>query len=45
MDMDEISGLLERIRDTHAIKFLDYDIAFKGICPKCREKIKEKQHG
>ena len=45
VDMDEISGLLERIRDTHGIKFLDYDIAFKGICPKCREKIKEKQHG
>ena len=25
--------------------FVDYDISFKGICPKCREKVKEEQHG
>jgi len=24
---------------------VDYDISFKGICPKCREKVKEEQHG
>ena len=38
VDMDEISDLLERIHNTHGIEFLDYDISFKGICPKCKEK-------
>ena len=45
VDMDEIPNLLERIHDTHGIVYLDYDISFKGICPKCREKVKEEQHG
>ena len=31
-------NLLERIHNTHGIEFVDYDISFKGICPKCREK-------
>ena len=43
--MDQIPNLLERIHNTHGIKFVDYDISFKGICPKCREKVKEEQHG
>ena len=38
-------NLLERIHNTHRIEFVDYDISFKGICPKCREKVKEEQHG
>ena len=38
VDMDEIPDLLERIHNTHGIEFVDYDISFKGICPKCREK-------
>ena len=42
VDMDEIPDLLERIHNTHGIEFLDYDISFKGICPKCREKIVKK---
>ena len=37
VDMDEIPDLLKRIHDTHGIKYLDYDISFKGICPKCRK--------
>lgn len=41
MDMDEIPNLLEKIHNTHGIKFVDYDILFKGICLKCREKEKE----
>ena len=45
VDMDEIPDLLERIHNTHGIEFLDYDISFKGICPKCREKVKEEKHG
>ena len=42
VDMDEMPNLLERIHDTHGIEYLDYDISFKGICPKCR---KEGLHG
>ena len=38
-------AMLERIHNTHGIEFVDYDISFKGICPKCREKVKEEQHG
>ena len=41
VDMDEIPDLLERIHNTHGIEFVDYDISFKGICPKCREKIRK----
>ena len=37
VDMDEIPDL---IHDTHGIEFLDYDISFKGICPKCRKEAK-----
>ncbi len=40
VDMDQIPDLLERIHNTHGIEFVDYDISFKGICPKCREKVK-----
>ena len=42
VDMDEVPDLLKRIRDTHGMEFLDYDISFKGICPKCRKKVREK---
>lgn len=45
VDMDQIPDLLERIHNTHGIEFVDYDISFKGICPNCREKVKEEQHG
>ena len=41
VDMDEVDGLIEAIRDTNGIEFLGYDISFKGVCPKCRRKIKE----
>lgn len=40
VDMDAITDLMEKIHDTHGIKFLSYDITFKGICPKCKEKSK-----
>ena len=43
VDMDEILGLLEKIHDTHGTDFLEYDILFKGICPKCQKKIKDGQ--
>ncbi len=41
VDMDEVEGLIDEIRDTHGTEFLGYDISFKGICPKCGRKIKE----
>ena len=36
VDIDEIPGLMERIRDPHGMKFLSYDIMFKAICPACQ---------
>ena len=36
VDMDEIPGLIERIRDPHGMQFLSYDIMFKAICPACQ---------
>ncbi len=44
VDMDEIPDLLEKIHNTHGMEFLEYDISFKGVCPKCSAKIKEAQH-
>ncbi len=38
VDMDVITDLEDRIRDTHGMEFLSYDISFKGVCPACREK-------
>jgi len=40
VDMDEVCGLLEKIRDQHGCEILEYDILFKGICPKCQEEEK-----
>lgn len=37
VDMDEIPDIMSRIKDTHGMKFLEYDIVFKGICPECEE--------
>lgn len=41
VDMDELSGILEQVRDRHGFQFVDYDILFKGICPDCQLKEKE----
>ena len=39
VDMDTINDMNGRIKDTHGIKFIDYDILFKGICPSCQKTI------
>ena len=36
VDIDEMPGLIERIRDPHGMQFLSYDIMFKAICPACQ---------
>lgn len=38
VDMDELPNLEKRIRDTHEMKFLSYDIFFKAICAACLKK-------
>lgn len=38
VDMDFVSGLEERIRDSHGFDFSGYDIIFRGICPSCKQK-------
>ena len=37
-DIDVISELEKKIKDTHGIQYLSYDIFFKGICPECQKK-------
>ena len=37
VDMDEVTDLIERIRDTHGMEFLSYDIVFKGVCGNCKK--------
>lgn len=37
VEMDEIKGLEDLIRDKHGMKFLDHDILFKGICSECQK--------
>ncbi len=35
VDMEVLPDLMEKIKDTCGIQFLEYDILFKGICPAC----------
>lgn len=37
VDMDTIKDIDDRIKDTHGMKFINYDILFKGICPTCQK--------
>ncbi len=37
VDMDDTFDLMNYIHNTHNIKFLGYDILFKGICPACQK--------
>ncbi|MCQ2412448.1 MAG: transcriptional repressor [Sphaerochaetaceae bacterium] len=36
VDMEPLSDMKQRIRNTNGIDFLDYDLVFKGICPNCK---------
>lgn len=36
VDMDEIESLEAFLRKEHNIKYLSYDILFKGICEECQ---------
>lgn len=42
VDMEFVTGLESRIRDTHGFEVSDYDILFHGTCPDCREKHNSK---
>lgn len=37
VDMEAMPDLMGRIHDSRGIRFLSYDILFRGICPKCQE--------
>jgi len=41
VDMDEIKEMDSFIHDRHGMKFLDFDIVFKGICKDCQNKGEE----
>lgn len=43
VDMEKLPDLREKIRDTHGMEFLDYDILFRGLCPACAAKRKEER--
>jgi len=36
VDADEVTGLIDQIHDFHGMKYLGYDIMFKGICSNCQ---------
>ncbi len=38
VDMEVVSDLIDKVKDTQGFCFLDYDILFKGICPDCQKK-------
>jgi len=44
VDLKKSDDMTGRIRDTHGIQILDYDILFKGICPNCQQG-KEEHNG
>ncbi|MGN0157865.1 MAG: Fur family transcriptional regulator [Brotaphodocola sp.] len=37
VDMEYISDLEKKIRDTHGFSFTGHDIIFTGICPQCKD--------
>lgn len=41
VEMEMLSDLKQRIHNNHGVKFLDYDILFKGICSNCQKEDKE----
>ncbi len=41
VDLGEIPELEAKLRETQAVKLLDYDILFKGICAECAKKTEE----
>ena len=38
VDMDFVTGLEDRIRDSHGFDFTGYDILFHGVCPECKQR-------
>lgn len=36
IDMNGLANLTDSIKNAHGMKFLDYDILFRGICSKCQ---------
>ena len=37
VDMDAISDMMDKVKNSNGMEILGYDILFRGICPKCRE--------
>ena len=42
VDMDVISELEKKIKDTHGMKYISHDIFFKGICQECQKERNER---
>lgn len=40
VDMEVVPDLKKNIQDSHGIRFIDYDILFRGVCVACQDKEK-----
>lgn len=41
VDMDAVTDMMDRVRDSMGMELISFDILFKGICPKCKEVVKK----
>ena len=41
VELDAPSNLIDRIGDSHGVRFLGYDILFRGICRECQTNMEE----
>lgn len=41
VDMEVISNINQRVKDTHGFKFDGCEIMFRGVCPECQQLKKE----
>lgn len=45
VDMEALPNLIDKIREFHGVKYLDYDILFRGICSKCQIEERSRENG
>lgn len=38
VDMEPVPDLIDKIKDSHGMQFIRYDVMFTGVCPGCQKK-------
>lgn len=38
VDMESVPDLMDKIKDSHGMQFIRYDVMFTGVCPGCQKK-------